>query len=101
MSALTDTDLTVLEGLDFAPPCEAAEVKSHRAPKTCDVEAQWVVVTLMPCGCVLPKLFCGPHKDWYLGYLASGNDSGWFCRKCGEIFPAGPSPATILRVEPI
>lgn len=83
MSALTDTDLTVLEGLDFAPPCDPPNRFDD-----CDHDAEWAITRLsITCGCVVTRLMCTPHKTDYLEENLSWT---WICAGCQQEVGFGP-----------
>lgn len=88
MSTFTDTDLTVLEGLDSGFPCTHAE---------CSAEAEWVAYCPKSCGCVGTPMRCTTcirliHED--VAYL---NVSAIRCERCGSDLP--PGSVTIDRIE--
>lgn len=76
MSALTETDLTVLEGLDFAPPCDVV--------KPCASEAKWAVHGHHSCcGLIVTRIACGAHLKYFMGWLDRTPPRCWACLACG------------------
>lgn len=75
MKTFTDTDLVVLEDLDFAPPCES----KHE----CDAAASWITeVSLSYCPGRHLQLLCTPHLDlWTSGF---NRDIFWRCDEHGN-----------------
>lgn len=72
MSTFTDTDLTVLEGLDFAPPCESW--------RGCDQAAAWVAeMTPHYCGKRHTQLLCTPHLESWVSSF--GRMTIWKCSR--------------------
>lgn len=94
MSALTDTDLTVLEGLDFAPPCDPA-----REIGECSGSATWVV-TIAHENCQFSRLLCTKHLPRYLDHIRN-NTGNWTCRGCREVLGMGKGSDhfTIASIE--
>lgn len=59
-----ELDLTVLEQLDFAPPCEYLGADLHNGEQ-CGKPAEWLFIGLQPlaCGCIMPdRHFCTECK---------------------------------------
>lgn len=74
----TDIDLSVLEDLEFSPPCEVTYPNHPRCPN----EATYAVTfkNPLPCGCrmwAVVQLMCSPHWEEFIGKGARCIDCGY------------------------
>lgn len=96
---LTDTDLTVIEDLDFEPGCEIGQTMergTHPAP--CGNPAEWVAHCTRACGCSSMRLLCGDHLSGWMAKMTDARKSNWLCVTC---YAANLSAPIIDRIEPL
>lgn len=88
MKTITDTDLVVLEDLDFAPPCESKH--------GCDQTATWITeFSVRTCGHRFVALTCTRHLDQWVGQFQQVKV--WYCAQCGAR-PGSPVTWRIANV---
>lgn len=91
-SMLTDTDLTIIEGLDFEPGCEW-----EGCSQSADAH---VSESIDPCGCSDQAFLCQPHIDELVAYNAEV--AAWECTRCGAILGYGKGSTFIhYDIEPL
>lgn len=77
MNTFTDTDLVVLEDLDFATPCQFVE-------EECDGTARWYVEAASTCcGRRRNSALCDRHKEIVVRWFSEPTPPGnYYCASC-------------------
>lgn len=88
----TDIDTTVLEELEFEPPCE---IRWDDTEPECDHPAKWIMTFVAHCKGSPPLLVCEHHKEQA---LTTANAA--ICKTCKKTV-ARPFRKAIKNIEPL